>query len=215
MKTWTKICGIKTREALDAAIEGGADFVGLVFCAPSPRNVTLDEAAALAAHARGRAIVVALVVDADDAALDEIVARVAPNVFQLHGRESPERLAAIRYRLSGRVWKAVPVETAADALQAIDFAHAAGDWVIFDAKAPKGAALPGGNGHVFDWSALDAVDFPFMLSGGLNADNVANAIRTTGASAVDVSSGVESAPGVKDPGLIRRFLEAVKGSAAG
>ena len=215
MKTWTKICGIKTREALDAAIEGGADFVGFVFFERSPRNVTLDEAAALAAHARGRAIVVALVVDADDAALDEIVARVAPNVFQLHGRESPERLAAIRYRLGGRVWKAVPVETAADALQAIDFAHAADDWVIFDAKAPKGAALPGGNGHVFDWSALDAVDFPFMLSGGLNADNVADAIATTGASAVDVSSGVESAPGVKDPGLIRRFLEAVKGSAAG
>jgi phosphoribosylanthranilate isomerase len=214
--TDVKICGLKTVDALDAALEGGADYVGLVFFAASPRNVTLQQAAALAGHARGRAQIVALVVDADDAALAAILEDVAPDWLQLHGRESPERVREIKQRTGLPVIKAIPVATQADATRAYDYAGIA-DLVLFDAKAPQGAVLPGGNGHAFDWSALDGVKerMPFMLSGGLTADNVQDALRATNAGAVDVSSGVESAPGVKDPELIQRFLEAVKGSIEG
>ena len=212
MKTKVKICGIKAFDALDAAIEGGADYVGLVFFPKSPRNVSLEAAAALAKRAKGKANVVALVVDADDASLDDIIEHVAPNVLQLHGRETPQRAAEINSRYRRRVWKALPVETAADAEQATSYLGIAE--ILFDAKAPKGAVLPGGNGHAFDWSALDAVKgrFKFMLSGGLTPDNVAGAIRATRAWGVDVSSGVETAPGVKDPALIARFLRAANGS---
>ena len=214
--TQVKICGLKTMAALDAALDGGADYVGLVFFAPSPRNLKLQDAAALAGHARGRAQIVALVVDADDAALAAILDDVAPDWLQLHGEESPERVAEIKRRIGLPVIKAVPVATEADGKRAFDYAGIA-DLILFDAKAPKGSVLPGGNGGTFDWSMLDGVKdrIPFMLSGGLNPENVADAIAATSAAAVDVSSGVESAPGVKDPELIRRFLEAVKGAAAG
>lgn len=213
MRTQVKICGLKTDEALDAALDGGADYVGLVFFGKSPRNTTLEDARARAGHARGRAGIVALSVDADDATLDGIVAASKPDVLQLHGHESPERVAAIKQRYGLSVWKALPVETAADAERAFDYAGIA-DLIVFDGKPPKGATLPGGNGCVFDWSVLEAIKgrVPFMLSGGLTCENVGEAVRVTGARAVDVSSGVESAPGVKDPELIARFLRAVNGS---
>lgn len=211
MKTWTKICGIKTVDALDAALDARADYVGLVFFPKSPRHVTFEEAAALAQRARGKANVAALAVDADDALLDDIINHVSPDVLQLHGRESPQRAAEIKRRYGRRVWKALPVETAADAEQATSYLGIAE--ILFDAKAPKGAVLPGGNGLAFDWSALAGVkgQFTFMLSGGLTPDNVADAIRATQPWGVDVSSGVETAPGVKDPALIARFLRAANG----
>lgn len=212
MSVRVKICGIRDEAALFAAVEGRADLVGFVFFPRSPRSITPAEAAPLAEYIRGVAASVALVVDADDALLDGIVATVKPDMLQLHGHETPERTRAIRARYGRPVMKAVPVATAADAARAFDFLEVA-DLILFDAKAPPGAKLPGGNGVAFDWHALDAVrdKVPFMLSGGLTAENVAEAVRLTGAKAVDVSSGVESSPGVKDPGLISRFLSAAKG----
>ena len=207
----TKICGIRTPEALDAAIAGGADYIGLVFFAKSPRNISVADAARLAKAARGKAAIVALVVDADDAQLAEIAQHVRPDFLQLHGHESVARVDSIKRRAGASIIKAIAVETAADAARSQDFAGVA-DMILFDAKPPKDAILPGGNGVAFDWRALDSVrgKLDFMLSGGLTPDNVTEAIRATGARAVDVSSGVESAPGVKDAELIRRFLHAVK-----
>jgi len=209
MTTEAKICGIKTREALDAAIEGGAGYIGLVFYSKSPRHLEVDEACSLAEYARGKVKIVALTVDADDAVLRKIIDEVAPDFLQLHGHETPERVAAIKQKFRRPVIKAIPVATPDDAARAHDYANVA-DLILFDAKAPPGATLPGGNGVAFDWLALEDVSRPFMLSGGLTPKTVTNAIRITGAGAVDVSSGVESAPGVKDPELIRRFLRAVK-----
>ena len=211
MTTRAKICGVTTREAIDAAIDSGADYIGLVFFAKSPRHLSLESAAELAKAARGKVSIVALTVNANDAALADIVRDVHPDMLQFHGRESPERVAQVRERHGVPIIKAISVETVADAAFARAYRGIA-DLILFDAKAPKGAALPGGNGLSFDWRALDgfADDFDFMLSGGLNPDNVADAIRLTGAAAVDVSSGVETAPGVKSPDLIRRFLQAVK-----
>ena len=211
-----KICGLSTAATLDAALDAGTDCIGLVFFAKSPRNVSLTEASALAARAHGRARVVALVVDADDATLARIVGEVGPDIFQLHGNESPERAAAIRRRFGCEVWKAVPVATAADAGRAFDYLAAEPSiGILFDAKPPKGAALPGGNGLIFDWRALEAIQgrLPFMLSGGLTPANVAAAIRLTHPALVDVSSGVESAPGIKDPALIRAFIAAARSAA--
>jgi phosphoribosylanthranilate isomerase len=210
-----KICGIRDREALVAALDAGADDIGLVIFQPSPRNVSLAEARELAALARGRARVVVLTVDADDALLAAIVAEVRPDILQLHGNESPERAALIRKRFGTLVMKAVKVATSEDARHALDFAGAA-DLILFDARAPKGADRPGGHGVPFDWHALDDVKsrVPYMLSGGLTPANVAEAIRATGASAVDVSSGVETAPGVKDPHLIRAFIAAARNADA-
>ncbi len=211
MTTKAKICGLKTLAGLDAALDGGADYVGLVFFPKSPRHVTLAEAAELAGHARGRAKIVALTVDADDATLDGIVAHASPDVLQLHGHETPRRTAEIRQRIGCEVWKALPVATPADAACAEAYSGSA-DLILFDAKPPKDAVLPGGNGLAFDWTALDAVKgrLPFMLSGGLTPDNVAEAIRMTTPWGVDVSSGVESAPGIKDAAKIEAFLRAVK-----
>jgi phosphoribosylanthranilate isomerase len=216
MTTEAKICGITTREALEAALAGGADYVGLVFFSRSPRHLEIAEARELAAHARGKAKIVALVVDPDDPTLREIINEVSPDYLQLHGLEVPERVAEIKQRFGRPVIKAIPVETSEDAESAHDFADVA-DLILFDAKPPRGARLPGGNGIAFDWQALETVsrDRPFMLSGGLTPETVADAIRVTGAGAVDVSSGVESAPGVKDPELIRRFLHAVKTTKQG
>jgi phosphoribosylanthranilate isomerase len=211
MSIKTKICGIRTPEALDAAIAGGADYIGLVFFAKSPRNISVADAARLAKAARGKAAIVALVVDADDAQLAEIAQHVRPDFLQLHGHESVARVQSIKRRAGASIIKAIAVETAADAGRSQDFAGVA-DMILFDAKPPKDAILPGGNGVAFDWRALESVrgKLDFMLSGGLTLDNVTEAIRATGARAVDVSSGVESAPGVKDAELIRRFLHAVK-----
>jgi phosphoribosylanthranilate isomerase len=225
MITAVKICGLKTAVMLDVAIAAGADYVGLVFYPRSPRHVELLAAARLADGARGRSQIVALVVDADDAALDSIVQDVRPDWLQLHGSESPERVAAIKARSKLKIIKAVKVATSADALTALDFTGAA-DLILFDAKPPPAlagalpgvlaGALPGGNGLAFDWRLLDAVRdrVPYMLSGGLHPDNVAAAIQATGAVSVDVSSGVESSPGEKDANLIRAFIRSAKGSVS-
>lgn len=208
----TKICGIKTVEALDAAIDAGAHYIGLVFFPKSPRNVDLATAARLAERARGRAQIVALVVDPDDSGLREIMDEVSPDIIQLHGHETPDRVAEVSALTKRPVIKAISVATADEALRgAIDYRLAA-DLLLFDAKPPTGAALPGGNGVAFDWTLISEAKekAAYMLSGGLTPDNVAEAIRQTRAYNVDVSSGVESAPGVKDPELIRRFLQAVK-----
>ena len=211
MTTEVKICGLKTPEAVDAALAGGADYVGLVFFPRSPRHVDIKTGLRLADLARGQAKVVALFVDPEDRAFDSIVEQVQPDMIQLHGDESAPRVKEIRKRCGVPVIKAIRVGSAVDVKRAQRYDDAA-DLILFDAKAPPGAAIPGGNGLTFDWHALDGIKdrMKFMLSGGLNAENVAEAIRLTGARAVDVSSGVESAPGVKDPELIRRFLKSVK-----
>jgi phosphoribosylanthranilate isomerase len=211
--TKVKICGLKTEAALDAALAGGADYVGLVFFPPSPRNLSPEAAGPLAARARGRARIVALMVDPDDALIDAVVRAVDPDLLQLHGEESPERVAEVRRRWAKPVMKAVKVETAEDAEVALAYKGVA-DLILFDARAPRDATRPGGNGEPFDWRALAGVkdQVAYVLSGGLTPDNVAEAIRVTGARIVDVSSGVEARPGEKDPELIRRFLRAARGA---
>jgi len=206
-----KICGIKRPDVMAATLDAGADYVGLVIFPPSPRNISIADAVHLARLARGRARVVALTVDADDAMLDELVARVAPDLLQLHGNEEPGRVAAIRQRLQLPVMKAIKVATPVDAAAALAYRDVA-DLILFDARPPKGADRPGGHGATFDWHALDAVKdrLDWMLSGGLTPTNVAEAIRATGATAVDVSTGVERAAGGKDPDLIRAFIAAVR-----
>lgn len=210
-----KICGLKTPEALDAALEAGADFVGFVHFPKSPRHLTLTEAAALTPRVRGRAGTVALVVDADDALLADIVAAFAPDLLQLHGHESPERVAQIRARFGRPVMKALPVAQASDLLLVPDYAAVA-DRLLFDAKPPPDAALPGGNGRVFDWNLLAALDpgRPVMLSGGLDPSNVSQALARVRMDGVDVSSGVETAPGVKSPEKIHAFVRAVRAGAS-
>lgn len=208
-----KICGLSTPESIDAAIEAGADLVGLVFYPRSPRHVSLQQAKLLAEHVRGRAKIVALIVDADDAALQEINEVVAPDLFQAHGSETPHRVLEIADLTAKPVIKAIKVGDVTDVAKAIDYAGKA-SLILYDAKAPETLvnALPGGNGIAFDWNLLGSSQQTegFILSGGLNPDNVARAIRVTGAPIVDVSSGVESAPGKKDLGLIRKFIEAAK-----
>lgn len=215
MSVAVKICGLSTPETLAAALESGADYVGFVFFPKSPRHVTLEQAAALAAQARGKAKIVALTVDADDALLASIASTVKPDLIQAHGAETPERIAAIRALTGVGVMKALKVAGPEDIAAARDYAAVA-DLLLFDAKAPASLkdALPGGNGLSFDWSLLadGRGGHRFMLSGGLNPENVAEAVRVTGARLVDVSSGVESAPGIKDPERIRKFIEAVKSS---
>lgn len=208
-----KICGLKTEAALEAALAGGADYVGMVFFAPSPRSIDPAAAATLAAKARGKASIVALLVDPEDALVDAVIRAAAPDMLQLHGDETPERAVDIRRRWDRPVIKAIKVATAADARLALNY-RAMADMILFDARPPDGADRPGGHGAPFDWSVLSGVKehVPFMLSGGLTADNVADAIRATRAAIVDVSSGVETSPGVKDPALIQRFLQAAKGA---
>jgi phosphoribosylanthranilate isomerase len=207
-----KICGVRTPAIVKAAAEEGAEYVGFVFFEKSPRHLTLDQAKTLATAARGKIGTVAVMVDPDDALLDGVVDTVQPNLLQLHGEETPERVAAIKVRYGIPVIKAISIAAAADVEKASDYAATA-DYVLFDSKAAPGAALRGGNGVAFDWRALAGVTAPFALSGGLNADNVGEAIRVTGASFVDVSSGVERAPGDKDEALVRRFIRAAKAAA--
>jgi len=221
MLTRVKICGLRTEAALDAALDAGADLVGFVLYAKSPRNVSVDEAAALVRRARGRTGVqtVVLAVDPDDALVDRVAAEIQPDILQLHGHETPERAEAIRRRSKLIVLKAVPVADADEVADAFVYLEPEGgaDILMFDAKPPADpAALPGGNGLSFDWRILEAAKgrAPFALAGGLKPETVAEAIALTGAAIVDVSSGVESRPGEKDPELIRRFLQAAKAARA-
>ncbi|WP_341211409.1 phosphoribosylanthranilate isomerase [uncultured Limimaricola sp.] len=206
-----KICGLSDRAGLDAAVAAGARYVGFVFFAKSPRAVTVEQAATLAIEVPPGIAKVALVVDVDDATLDEIVTRVPLDMLQLHGREIPERVAEIRARHGLPVMKAVGVASEAD-LPMLEAYAAVADQILVDAKAPKGAALPGGNGLAFDWRLIAGRRWPvpWMLAGGLTPDNLAEAVAKTGARQVDVSSGVESAPGVKDETRIRAFLDAAR-----
>ena len=211
MSLLVKICGLSTRETLDVALEAGADMVGFVFFPPSPRHLSLGTARELGKQAKGRAVKVALTVDADDATLENIIETLQPDILQLHGKETTARLRDIKSKFGLPVMKALPVETAADLAPLAGYAGVA-DRILFDARAPKDATRPGGLGAVFDWHVLEKLDLelPFMVSGGLNATNVAEAIRVTRAGGVDVSSGVERAPGVKDPELIRAFIRAAR-----
>ena len=211
MPLTVKICGRSTRETLDAALQAGADMVGFVFFPPSPRHISLESAGVLGKQAKGRAVKVALTVDADDATLANIVETLRPDILQLHGKETVARLRDIKQQFGLPVMKAIPVATAADLAPLAGYAAVA-DRILFDARAPKDATRPGGLGAVFDWDLLKDLDLrlPFMVSGGLHAGNVAEAIRVTRAGGVDVSSGVERAPGVKDPDLIRDFIRAAR-----
>ncbi len=216
MSTRVKICGLSTAHQLDAALEAGADLVGFVLFAKSPRNVSVEQASALVQHARerGSAKTVTLLVDPDDALVDRVATEIKPDFLQLHGAETPERVAEIRKRSGLSVIKAVPVGTVDEVAAAFSYlAPGRAGILMFDAKPPTDpTALPGGNGLAFDWHILEGARgrAPFALAGGLTPENVAAAIDLTGAAIVDVSSGVESRPGQKDPELIRRFLQAAK-----
>ena len=211
MKPVVKICGLSTALTLDAALDAGADMVGFVFFAKSPRHLDWATARALGRQARGHAKIVALSVDADDDTLKRVVDALSPDLLQLHGSESPARVKQIGELFARPTMKAIGVATRADLAQAELYEDAAGTLLI-DAKPPKDAVLPGGNGRPFDWSLTR--DFhapvPWLLSGGLEPDNVEAAIALSGARGVDVSSGVESAPGVKDAGKIRAFVAAAR-----
>ncbi|KQZ82985.1 N-(5'-phosphoribosyl)anthranilate isomerase [Mesorhizobium sp. Root157] len=206
-----KICGLKTGVALAAALVGGASHVGFIFFPKSPRNVAPSEAGRLRKLASGRAKAVAVTVDADDAFLDTIVAEMQPDMLQLHGSESPERVSDLKARHGLPVMKAFPVRETAD-LAAITPYRGVVDRFLFDAKPPKGSQLPGGNGVSFDWTILARLDagVDYMLSGGLNAANIREALQLANPPAIDISSGVESAPGVKDAALIEQFFKAVR-----
>lgn len=207
-----KICGLSDPEHLRVAAEAGARYLGFVFFAKSPRHLTIERAAELAVSVPVGVAKVALVVNANDAELEAITTAVPLDMLQLHGKESPERVAEIKARFGLPVMKAVGVAEAADLAQ-IDLYSEVADQLLIDAKPPQGAELPGGNGLAFDWRLLAGRKYwrkPWMLAGGLTPENVGEAIRLTGARQVDVSSGVESAPGVKDAGLIREFLAAAR-----
>lgn len=211
MSLLVKICGLATRETLETALDAGADMVGFVFFPPSPRHVSLETGRDLGRQVKRRALTVALTVDADDATLGNIMDALSPDIFQLHGKESVARLRDIRRKFGRPVMKAVPVATSADLAMLPGYAAVA-DRILFDARAPKDATRPGGLGAPFDWHLLENLDLklPYMVSGGLHVDNVAEALRVTGAGGADVSSGVESAPGVKDPELIKAFIRAAR-----
>jgi len=211
MKPDIKICGLKTAEAIDRAVTRGATHIGFIFFEKSPRYIEPDVAGRLAEAARGKAKIVAVTVNPTNDDLDEIVALLRPDMIQLHGDESPERVLTIKAVYGLPVMKAFSVRTSED-LQRVEAYIGIADRFLFDAKPPKGSELPGGNGVSFDWSLLswldDSVDY--MLSGGLNKDNIAEAMAITKAPGIDVSSGVESAPGTKDVAMIDRFFDAVE-----
>ena len=206
-----KICGLSKAESVAAALAGGASHVGFIFFAKSPRNVTPEKASELASGARGSAKIVAVTVDADDAFLDEIVATLKPDLLQLHGSESPERIREIKHRYGLPVMKAVSVREASDLDRIVAYRGIA-DRLLLDARPPAGADLPGGNGITFDWSLLGELDpdIDYMLSGGIDLANLASALHDVHPAGIDVSSGVERAPGEKDDDLIRRFLAEAK-----
>jgi phosphoribosylanthranilate isomerase len=213
MSLLVKICGLSTPEALAVALDAGADMVGFVFFPPSPRNVSFETARALGSRVKGHARKIALTVDADDALLTSIIEALRPDMLQLHGHETPQRVAAVRESFGLPVMKVLPIETKSDLLPIGSYTSVA-DRLLFDAQPPREATRPGGLGRPFDWHLLENLNLsvPFMLSGGLNSGNVAEALRVTRAPGVDVSSGVESAPGVKDPEKIRAFIRAARAS---
>ena len=210
-----KICGLSTPSTLETALDAGADMVGFVFFPPSPRHIESALARDLAAIVGSRALKVALSVDASDDYLDEVAAALKPDILQLHGRETPQRVAQLRARFGLPVMKALGVSTEADFAPLGAYEEVA-DHMLFDAKPPKDATRPGGNGHAFDWSLLTDRAFhrPWMLSGGLNCDTIASAIAATRPPGIDVSSGVESSPGVKDSALIEAFVARARAAAA-
>ncbi|WP_375465003.1 phosphoribosylanthranilate isomerase [uncultured Methylobacterium sp.] len=212
LSTRVKICGLSTPETMAVALEAGADWVGLVRFPRSPRHVDLGTARALSQQARGRAERVVLLVDPDDAEVAAAIEAIDPDLIQLHGAEAPARVAAIRAATGRPVMKALGIAGPVD-LRRIAAYSGIADRLLLDAKPPPGADLPGGNGRAFDWDLLAGADLPagWMLSGGLDADGVGLALARTGAEAVDVSSGVESAPGVKDPARIAAFVAAARG----
>src|SRR5579871_164250 len=211
MPLTVKICGLSTPETLDAALDAGADMVGFMFFPASPRHLSLGTARDLGARVKGRAMKVAVSVDADDASLENCIEALRPDVLQLHGRETVARIRDIKARFGVPVMKVIAVETAADLVPLSGYAAVA-DRILFDARAPKDATRPGGLGTPFDWHLLENLKLavPYMVSGGINAANVADALRVTRAPGVDVSSGVESAPGVMDVALIRAFIVAAR-----
>jgi phosphoribosylanthranilate isomerase len=214
MSVSIKICGLNSVESVDSALASGADLVGFVFFPPSPRHIGPKLARTLGARVMGRAAKVALTVDAEDDALIEIISTLEPDLLQLHGNETPERVLLLRERFRLPVIKALPIADRSDLLTVPMFAKVA-DLLLFDARAPKEATRPGGLGEVFDWRLLSHVEpgIPYMLSGGLNVHNVAEALEITNASGVDVSSGVETLPGRKDPDKIKSFIEIARSAA--
>jgi phosphoribosylanthranilate isomerase len=213
MAITVKICGLNSADAADAAARARADFGGLVFHAASPRHLSLEAGEALAGRLRGRLRLAALTVDADDAILSAIDARIAPDFFQLHGSEPPARVAAVRARFGRPVIKAIALADPSD-FAGLAAYEAVADMLLFDARAPDNAARPGGHGAAFDWTLLTGrrIARPWLLAGGLDPDNVARAIALSGASGVDVSSGVERAPGIKDADRIVRFVANARGA---
>ncbi|GGA57475.1 N-(5'-phosphoribosyl)anthranilate isomerase [Nitratireductor aestuarii] len=206
-----KICGLKSDEAVAAALESGASHIGFIFFEKSPRHISIEEAARLREAARGKALAVAVTVDADDATLDAIVSGMKPDILQLHGHETADRIRELKSRHGLPVIKALSIREASD-LDLIKTYLGVADRFLLDAKPPAGADLPGGNGVAFDWTILTSLDanVDYMLSGGVNAGNIASALRLARPSGVDVSSGVENAPGEKDPEKIRAFFRAVR-----
>jgi phosphoribosylanthranilate isomerase len=211
MSVLIKICGLKTPAALDAALDAGADLVGFVFFPPSPRHIGFEAARRLGERVQKRARKVAVSVDADDELLKSSIDALQPDLLQLHGRETPERVAVIRSRFGVPVMKALPVSERAD-LSSVHLYGQVADLIMFDARAPREASRPGGHGKAFDWRLLEnlALRLPFMLSGGLDAGNVGEALRITRADGLDVSSGVEQAPGEKDADMIRAFIRTAR-----
>jgi phosphoribosylanthranilate isomerase len=209
-----KICGLSTPPTLEAALAAGADMVGFVFFSKSPRHIGFGTAAELGRRVEARAKKVALVVDADDRELADIIAALDPDFLQLHGHETPERVAEIKSRFGLPAIKAIAIARTADLAAARTYADIA-DRLLFDAKAAPDARAPGGNGLAFDWRLLSGlhIEKPWLLSGGLQSANVAEALKITGAPSVDVSSGVESAPGIKDAALIIDFIAQARGAA--
>jgi phosphoribosylanthranilate isomerase len=215
MSVLIKICGLKTPAMLDAALDAGADLVGFVFFPPSPRHVGFEAARTLGERVRNRARKVAVSVDADDELLKSCIAALQPDLLQLHGSEPSERVAAIRSRFGLPVMKALPVSERAD-LSSVHLYAQVADLIMFDARAPREASRPGGLGKAFDWRLMEklALRVPFMLSGGLDAGNVGEALRIARADGLDVSSGVERAPGEKDADMIRAFIRVAREASA-
>lgn len=211
MPLFTKICGLTDAAAVEAAVTHGADMVGFVFYPPSPRNVSAEQAETLLHSVPSGIDRVGLFVDPETDFLDQILAKARLDLLQLHGDETPERCRAISVYFGLPIIKAIKVSTKADLKMAKDYEDAV-DWLMFDARPAADGALPGGNGRAFDWTILKGAEFkrPWLLAGGLTPDNLSQAVQQSGASAVDVSSGVESAPGQKDPAKIRAFLHAAR-----
>jgi phosphoribosylanthranilate isomerase len=211
MRLDIKICGLKTAEAIDHAVALGATHVGFIFFQKSPRHIEPDDAGRLADRVRGRAKIVSVTVDADNDELDEIVAMIRPDILQLHGRETPDRVLTVKAVTGLPVWKALSISEAAD-LERVDAYDGIANRFLFDAKKPKNSELPGGNGVSFDWTLLKGLSerVDYMLSGGLDKDNVGEAIRIARPTGIDLSSGVESSPGVKSIDMMDEFFAAVR-----